>query len=262
MPAHLAGAFVTLDGAGRVTALGAPRYTLNGMLLPELGQLHRLEQLDLGYIQPLSPRWLNGRYAAHAKRRIECDLKLVRCIGIPSFLERTDMTEKDSLQALEWVLKWLGRKDVPGHLVWPEVGHLTGAIPPQLGELDRLRHLDLAGHLLTGPLPSAIGSLANLEHLDLRDNWLTGPLPPAIGSLANLDHLDLSYNWLTGPLPPAIGHLINLEHLDLRENSLTGPLPPAWGQLTNLRDLHLNDNRYPDSSSRMGPTRPLADVVS
>ncbi len=255
VPAHRAGAFVTLDGAGRVTELGAPGYALNGILLPELGQLHRLEQLDLGYFHPLSYKWRNGRYAAHAKRRIECDYGWVRCIGIRSFpkradmtekdnlqaLEWTDMTEKDSLQALEWLSTWLSREDVPDHLVWPEVGHLTGAIPPQLGQLNSLRHLDLAGHLLTGPLPPSIGSLVNLEHLDLNDNWLTGSLPPAIGHPINLKHLDLSYNWLTGPLPPAIGHLVHLEHLDLRDNWLTGPLPPAWGQLTNLRDLHLNN---------------------
>ncbi len=255
VPAHRAGAFVTLDGAGRVTELGAPGHALSGILLPELGQLHWLEQLDLGYFHPLSYKGRDGRYAAHAKRRIECDYGWVRCIGIRSFpkradmttkdnlqaLEWADMTTKDSLQALEWLSTWLSREDVPDHLVWPEVGHLTGAIPPQLGQLNSLRHLDLAGHLLTGPLPPAIGSLVNLEYLDLRDNWLTGSLPPAIGHPINLKHLDLSYNWLTGPLPPAIGHLVHLEHLDLRENWLTGPLPPAWGRLTNLRDLHLNN---------------------
>ncbi len=241
--AHLAGAFVTLDGTGRVTELGAPRYALNGILLPELGQLHRLERLDLGYIHPLSVKWRNGRYASHAKRRIECDLRLVRCIGTPSFLQRADMTEQDSRQALEWVLEWLGREDVPGHLVWPEVDHLTGAIPAQLGQLNSLRHLDLAGHLLTGPLPPAIGHLVNLEHLDLRDNWLTGSLPPAIGHLASLEYLNLSYNWLSVPLSPAIGRLADLKYLDLRDNSLTGPLPSEWGQLTNLRHLHLYNNR-------------------
>ena len=75
-----------------------------------------MEQLDLGYFQPLSAKWRNGRYIAYAKRRIECDLELVRCMGGHSFPLRADMTEKDSRQALEWVLKWLDREDVPDHL--------------------------------------------------------------------------------------------------------------------------------------------------
>ena len=60
IPAALVGAFVTFDADGRVTALGAPTneakvsagapdHRFHGSLPAELGQLHRLEHLDLEY---------------------------------------------------------------------------------------------------------------------------------------------------------------------------------------------------------------------
>ena len=155
-PAARVGAFVMFDADGRVTALGAPTnefkveagapvHRFNGPLLAELGQLHRLERLDLEY------RELSSLY-----RRI------TREMTYSAFLARDG-----SLPT--------------------RPGSLTGAIPPQLGQLTRLRHLDLSGHLLIGTLPSELGRLASLEYLDLGDNWLTW-LPPELGQLPNLQH--------------------------------------------------------------------------
>ena len=196
-PAARVGAFVTFDADGRVKALGAPTnelkrvagapvYNFNGPLLPELGQLHHLEHLDLGY------RTYFERDAKH------------RSVG----------RGPDSL---------------------------TGAIPPQLWRLPRLRHLDLQGQLLAWILPSDMGRLASLEYLDLGNNWLSGPLPPELERLASLKHLDLSGNDFTEPLPPALGRLARLQRLDLSGNNLTA-LPPALGQLPNLQHLNLSSN--------------------
>ena len=182
IPAALHGAFVTFDADGRVMALGAPTllhgirsdppaYRFHSPLLPELGQLHRLEHLDLGY--------------------------------------RSKDTHFDSHQRAEAAIL------NPGDSLPEGIGALTGAIPPQLGQLSRLRYLDLQGHFLIGPLPPTLGRLASLEYLDLNNNWLTGSLPPELGRLPNLQRLDLSHNQLTA-LPPELGQLANLQHLDLR----------------------------------------------
>ncbi len=197
-PAARVGAFVTFDAAGRVTALGAPTnepktgagapvYNFHGPLLPELGQLHHLEHLDLGY--------------------------------------RTHVERDAKQRAIGW---------------GPE--SLTGAIPPQLWRLPRLRHLDLQGQLLAWTLPSDMGHLASLEYLDLGHNWLSGPLPPELGRLASLKHLDLGGNDFTEPLPPELGQLASLEQLDLSHSQLTGPLPPELGQLPRLQHLDLSGN--------------------
>ena len=210
IPAARLGAFVTFDADGRVTALGAPTraigsdeessgYHFHGPLLPELGQLHRLEHLDLGYRQiEVHPGGWTRRQRAAAS--------LDQDGSIP-----TDM------------------------------GALTGAIPPQLGQLVRLRYLDLQGQLLAGPLPPEMGHLASLEYLDLGGNGLAGPLPPELGQLSRLRTLNLSFNQLTA-LPSELGQLANLQILNLRSNRLTA-LPPELGQLTNLQTLDLSGNR-------------------
>ena len=206
-PAARVGAFVTFDADGRVTALGAPTneskeragapvYNFHGPLLPELGQLHHLEYLDLGYL----PR---------------------------DFLREPDAA-------------------------------LTGAIPPQLWRLPRLRHLDLQGQRLAWTLPSDMGRLASLEYLDLSYNWLSGPLPPELGRLTSLKHLDLSDNDFTEPLPPELGQIASLERLDLSYSNLDEPLPPELGRLAHLQMLNLSHNQL--SSASLPPE--IGDLTS
>ena len=122
-------------------------------------------------------------------------------------------------------------------------GNLTGAIPPELGDLVALQELDLSQNDLTGAIPPELGALTNLEELSLRWNRLTGTIPPALGNLVNLERLSLDINRLTGPIPPALGNLVDLERLSLGRNRLTGPIPSALGNLANLERLSLPFNQ-------------------
>ena len=99
------------------------------------------------------------------------------------------------------------------------------ALPPELGQLQNLTHLDLMDNRLTA-MPPELGQLQNLTHLNLMDNRLTA-LPPELGQLQNLTHLELRENRLTA-LPPELGQLQSLKYLDLHVNPLTGCLPAAW----------------------------------
>ena len=121
---------------------------------------------------------------------------------------------------------------------------LTGAIPPELGNLARLEVLWLAHNRLTGAIPPALGALARLEFLTLDENRLTGPIPPALGGLARLEILLLDNNLLMGPIPPALGALARLEILLLSDNRLMGPIPPELGHLGRLAVVLLADNRF------------------
>ena len=123
---------------------------------------------------------------------------------------------------------------------------LSGAIPRELGNLASLLWLSLASNDLSGAIPPEIGNLAHefggMRFLDLGWNDLTGAIPPELGDLASLSWLDLSSNDLTGAIPPELGSLASLERLDLSSNDLTGAIPPELGSLASLERLDLSSN--------------------
>lgn len=120
---------------------------------------------------------------------------------------------------------------------------LAGSIPPEIGNLTHLTHLDLELNRLTGPIPAELGSLSSLEDLYLDNNNLTGPIPTELGNLARLQRVNLSFNRLTGPIPAELGNLGFLESLELGpRNYLTGPIPPELGNLVRLEVLWIDSN--------------------
>ena len=72
---------------------------------------------------------------------------------------------------------------------------LTGQIPPELGELPDLQHLDLSDNQLAGVIPAELGDLVNLQELYLEGNRLTGCVPDGLRDVPNndLESLGLSF---------------------------------------------------------------------
>jgi len=116
--------------------------------------------------------------------------------------------------------------------------HLSGALPPQIGNLTALKGLYLWDNALTA-LPAEIGNLTALTWLDLENNVLVS-LPQQIGNLVALEYLFVDYNDLTA-IPPEIGNLAALRTLSLAGNALTN-LPPEIGNLAALTELFLGTN--------------------
>lgn len=54
-------------------------------------------------------------------------------------------------------------------------------LPPEIGLLTSLEHLEVRIFSLTGPLPSTLDLLTSLRWLDFRENQLTGSLPTEFG---------------------------------------------------------------------------------
>ena len=106
------------------------------------------------------------------------------------------------------------------------------------GPEGRITGLDLAGLGLNGRIPPELGDLASLEHLNLSYNTLTGGIPSELGKLTNLRTLELAGNALTGPIPPELGGLEILFFLRLAGNDFHGCLPR---ELRRLRSHDIDD---------------------
>ena len=229
---------VETDATGRVTSLALSDNQLSGKIPPELGELARLEHLELSGHHG----WLDGTIPSELGQLASLESLILagnglhgeipRALGRLSNLRRLDLSANGDPTG------------GPG---------LSGAIPEELGELSSLERLDLSSNHLSGVIPPELGHLTNLTYLNLSENLLTGSIPPELGELANLTVLLLGNlysetfigrlghgNALSGPIPPELGRLTNLEHLDLSGNALDGTIPPEFGQLSRLIALDLD----------------------
>ena len=120
---------------------------------------------------------------------------------------------------------------------------LSGEIPPELGNLSRLRELALVYNQLSGEIPPELGNLSSLFGLYLEGNQLSGEIPPELSNLTSLFKLYLGENSLTGQVPSELGKLSGLEQLQLHSNQLSGEIPAELGDLAYLRELYLGSNQ-------------------
>ena len=120
----------------------------------------------------------------------------------------------------------------------------TGILPPEIGNLTYLKHLNFYHHRLTGSIPPELGKLTHLVILQLTGNRLEGSIPPEIGELKNLEVLQVSDNRLEGSIPAELGKLKSLEILSLEKNRLRSTLPSELGGLLQLRRLSLRNQEF------------------
>ncbi|MDE2878525.1 MAG: Ig-like domain-containing protein [Gemmatimonadota bacterium] len=83
--------------------------------------------------------------------------------------------------------QWHGIEvDSEGRVVGLALGgnNLTGWIPPEVGDLERLRYLHVDRNRLSGPLPSELAAATGLTVLRIGDNPLSGPLPRSLLALS------------------------------------------------------------------------------
>lgn len=80
---------------------------------------------------------------------------------------------------------------------------LSGTIPPELGDLFELTHLDLRRNSLTGEIPRELGGLSNLVFIKLAGNSLTGCIPTALKDVNTNDLSSLNLQYCP-PAPDAL----------------------------------------------------------
>lgn len=111
-----------------------------------------------------------------------------------------------------------------------QIAHL----PPEIGRLRQLRHLD-ASHNLLKELPGEIGMCVYLKHLLLFDNQIK-KLPDEVGSLFNLEMLGIEGNPLDPEQKTEIMEKGTKALIGKLRESAPIPMPPAARQLLDLQD--------------------------
>ena len=165
---------------------------------------------------------------------------LYNATGGPNWLDNTNWLSNQPLG------EWYGvTTDANGRVTELYLrSNLIGSIPPEVGQLSKLRSLDMSANQLSGPIPATLGDLSDLEALIFVQTGLTGAIPAELGRLSNLRKLSLSSNQLTGEIPPELGGATALTNLGLRGNRLTGQPPSQLGSLVNLEYVGLDSNYF------------------
>ncbi|MED6126295.1 hypothetical protein PIB30_077039 [Stylosanthes scabra] len=190
---------------------------------PSLGELHRLNYLDLSGIvfehTPSIPPFIASLTHLRYLNLSFCfsNGKIPPQLGNLLFLEYLDL----------------------GNSVFDH----PQQIPSQFANLSRLVYLDLSGNELVGGL-SHLTNMSSLRYLDLSDNSLEGTIPPQLGNLLSLEHLDLRSNGLSGTIPNHFRNLSGLQYLYIShyfyEEKMLLSSDLEWlSQLSSLRHLSL-----------------------
>jgi len=125
---------------------------------------------------------------------------------------------------------------------------ITGSLPLEFSNLEKLEELLINGNNLTGKIPPELSNLVNLYTLDLSQNQFSGHIPPEFGQMVNLQYLNMSANKLSGSIPQEIGNCIKLISLAINHNSLSGDLPMTIGNLRSLQIvLDVSNNKLTGS---------------
>ena len=112
-------------------------------------------------------------------------------LDLPIFRQRTKITDG---------LRYSLVSSLPASLLLQN-NSLSGAIPPAIGQLKRLRALDLSANNFSGEIPASLSDLSFLETLNLSGNHLCGPIPKTLIRLTFLSTFSVAGNNLSGPVP-------------------------------------------------------------
>ncbi|KAK3419484.1 hypothetical protein EUGRSUZ_G00041 [Eucalyptus grandis] len=222
----------------RITSITLSSMGLTGSLSGDIGQLSKLQILDLSY-----NKGLTGSLPVQIGNLMKLtNLILVGC-GFSGQIP-------DSIGSLH-------------NLVFLSLNsnEFSGLIPPTIGNLSRLYWLDLADNQLTGSIPVSNGSnfgldmLLHTKHFHFGQNQLSGTIPSQLFSSGmNLIHVLFDSNHLTGSIPSTLGLVQSLEVVRFDRNSLYGAVPANLSNLTSVQELLLSNNRL------TGPLPNLADM--
>ncbi|GKC98632.1 leucine-rich repeat receptor-like serine/threonine-protein kinase BAM1 [Tanacetum coccineum] len=138
---------------------------------------------------------------------------------------------------------------------------LTGSLPGNLCDGNRLETLIILGNFLFGKIPDSLGECKSLSRIRMGENYLNGSIPLGLFSLPNLSQVELQDNMLSGEFPVTDSVSQNLGQVSLSNNRLTGELPVSIRKLTGVQKLLLDGNRFSGSIPKeIGEMQELSKV--
>ena len=102
--------------------------------------------------------------------------------------------------------------------------------------LTYLSGIDLSCNKLTGQIPYEVDNFEKIVALNLSHNSLTGPIPLTLSNLGQIESLDLSYNNLSGIIPPQLVGLTYLSWFSVAYNNLSGKTPDRTVQFSTFEE--------------------------
>ncbi|XP_042510859.1 receptor-like protein EIX2 [Macadamia integrifolia] len=232
----------------------------SGTIPPHLGNLSRLQYLDLQNTDPFSYyqttinnlqwvsglsslRYLNMNYVRFTGNWIQAvtmlppslsELHLSSCelSEIPFSLPYANFTTSLLVLQLSW-------------------NNFYSSIPPWLfNNITSLIVLDLSWNNFEGPIPDTFANTSSLQNLDISHTNIGDRIPTTLGNLCNLKSLDLSgCSGINGELTEYVNSLStcnsnnSLERLDLSYTQLSGRIPSSIGDLSSLIELDLSSTQ-------------------
>ncbi|KAL5572459.1 hypothetical protein UlMin_022056 [Ulmus minor] len=128
-----------------------------------------------------------------------------------------------------------------------EDGYLVGNVSSSLVNLRYLNYLDLSSISLQG-IPSVIGNLTKLKYLNLSSTYVHGEIPPQFANLSSLLVLDLGDSYLSAKSLDWLSQFSSLKHLDLSNSNLSqvNDWMQIISKLPSLTHLDLGYSNLPD----------------